>query len=86
MYVNDVFISTCICNLDNPSVRIHDAQIFKGLLFMYMYMPLIPMATHDATLDTVHVHVCIQWPEHLQLKQEVLGSGCPVFFLFQLAY
>ena len=30
-----------------------------------------------------------QWPEHLQLKQEVLGSipgGCPDFFLFQLAY
>ena len=30
-----------------------------------------------------------QWPEHLQLKQEVLGSipgGCPGFFLFQLAY
>ena len=30
-----------------------------------------------------------QWSEHLQLKQEVLGSipsGCPGFFLFQLAY
>ena len=30
-----------------------------------------------------------QWPEHLQLEQEVLGSiasGCPDFFLFQLAH
>ena len=30
-----------------------------------------------------------QWSEHLQLKQEALGSipsGCPGFFLFQLAY
>ena len=30
-----------------------------------------------------------QWLEHLQLKQEALGSipsGCPGFFLFQLAY
>ena len=30
-----------------------------------------------------------QWSEHLQLKQETLGSipsGCPGFFLFQLAY
>ena len=29
-----------------------------------------------------------QWSEHLQLKQEPLGSisgGCPGFFLFQLA-
>ena len=31
----------------------------------------------------------LQWSEHLQLKQEALGSipsGCPGFFLFQLAY
>ena len=30
-----------------------------------------------------------QWSEHLQLKQVALGSipsGCPGFFLFQLAY
>ena len=30
-----------------------------------------------------------QWSEHLQLKQEALGSipsDCPGFFLFQLAY
>ena len=30
-----------------------------------------------------------QWSVHLQLKQEALGSipsGCPGFFLFQLAY
>ena len=31
-----------------------------------------------------------QWPEHLQLKWEILGlipGGCPgFFFLFQLAY
>ena len=30
-----------------------------------------------------------QWSEHLQLKKEALGSipsGCPGFFLFQLAY
>ena len=30
-----------------------------------------------------------QWSEHLQLKQEALGSirsGCPIFFLFQLVY
>ena len=30
-----------------------------------------------------------QWPEHLELKREGLGSipgGCPGFFLFQLAY
>ena len=30
-----------------------------------------------------------QWPEDLQLKREILGSipsGCPGFFLFQLAY
>ena len=30
-----------------------------------------------------------QWSKHLQLKQEALGSipsGCPGFFLFQLAY
>ena len=30
-----------------------------------------------------------QWSEYLQLKQEALGSipsGCPGFFLFQLAY
>ena len=30
-----------------------------------------------------------QWSEHLQLTQEALGSipsGCPGFFLFQLAY
>ena len=30
-----------------------------------------------------------QWSEHLQLKQEALGSipsGCPGYFLFQLAY
>ena len=30
-----------------------------------------------------------QWSEHLQLKQDALDSipsGCPGFFLFQLAY
>ena len=30
--------------------------------------------------------VVAQWPEHLQLRQEALGSipgGCPGFFLFQ---
>ena len=30
-----------------------------------------------------------KWPERLWLKQEVMGSipsGCPGFFLFQLAY
>ena len=45
------------------------------IIYMYMYV--------------YSVHVWVLPREHLQLKQEALGSipsGCPGFFLFQLAY
>ena len=48
--------------------------------------------SHRCKCHSTIIIVCTcmaQWSEHLQLKQEALGSipgGCPGFFLFQLAY